>query len=344
MNYEIVYDIDYAALYEIIALIEKKHKDGLEKEGSATVQAIRESSITVLNTWIKKAESKFTHSRAEYIGGFDGGLLWPFQGDPLYARVTNHWPKAIYFEKGWQPFDMKKALQTSDKVRISKDGKRYLVIPFEHGTPGTTSKRAMPQEIYNEAKRLKPSFEMGEKYEGSVRGTSSKQDLTDKYSTVSQIKKAINQEADLLRRLNPKRVERRDYKWGDKLDVDYPLERSEPKPYRIKTDDGYKDVISAPHKTNLYQGMVRFETNQNIVRDMMGASKVGLKNQTNSMLRHGLYNTFRVMSEDSQGWIHPGMEAMNLRGETYEEAKDEILQKISDAVKMDYLWFTKYEA
>lgn len=326
MNYEIVYDIDYAALYEIIALIEQKHRDGLEKEGSATIRAIRESSFLVLNTWIKKAESKFTHSRADYVGGFDGGLLWPFQGDPLYARVTNHWPRAIYYEKGWEPFNMKKALQTSDKVRISKDGKRYLVIPFEHGTPGTTTKRAMPQEIYSEAKRLKPSFEIGKKYEGSIRQATTRND------------------ADLLRKNNPKRVERRDYQWGDKLEVDYPLERSEPKPYRIKTDDGYKDVISAPHKTNLYQGMVRFETNQNIVRDMMGASKFGFKNQTDSMLRHGLYNTFRVMSEDSQGWIHPGVKAMNLRGETYEETKDEILQKISDAVKKDYLEYTKYEA
>jgi hypothetical protein len=216
----------------------------------------------------------------------------------LYARVANRWRKAIYFENGWEPFDMKKALQTSDKVRISKDGKRYLIIPFEHGTPDTKTKRAMPQEIYNEAVRLKPSIISNKYNEGSIRQA----------TTIA--------DADLLRRNNPKRVQRNGYEWGDKLTH---IKRAE-------LEDG-----------SIYKNMVKFETNPNIVRDMVGASKFGLKNQTDNMRSHSLYTTFRVMSEDSQGWMHPGLKAMNIRGETYAETKDEILQKISNGVKKDYL-------
>jgi len=298
MNYKIVYDIDYTGLYEIIALVEQKFRDGLEEEGSATIQAIKESTFLVLDAWIKKAESKFTHNNGEYVAGFEGGLLYPFQGDPLYARIANRWQKAVYFENGWEPFDMKKALQTSEKVRISKDGKRYLIIPFEHGTPGTTTKRAMPQEIYSEAKRLKPSIISNKFNEGSVR-------------------QAVTQaDAELLKKYNPTRVQRNSYEWGDKLTH---IKRAE-------LEDG-----------SIYKGMVRFQTNPNIVRDMVGASKFGFKNQTDNMRSHSLYTTFRVMSEDSQGWMHPGLKAMNIRGETFDETKNEVLQKISNGVKKDYL-------
>lgn len=49
-------------------------------------------------------------------------------------------------------------LDSSLKVRISKTGKRYLIIPFRHGTPGTVGfQSAMPPEVYDLWKGLRKS-------------------------------------------------------------------------------------------------------------------------------------------------------------------------------------------
>ena len=45
-------------------------------------------------------------------------------------------PKASFIEEGFPSFDMKKMLATSDKVRKTKDGRKYLLVPFRHKLPG----------------------------------------------------------------------------------------------------------------------------------------------------------------------------------------------------------------
>jgi hypothetical protein len=43
------------------------------------------------------------------------------------------------------------------RVKVSKAGKRYLTVPWRHGTPGTTGRnvgRVMPVSIYQAAKQL----------------------------------------------------------------------------------------------------------------------------------------------------------------------------------------------
>lgn len=53
-------------------------------------------------------------------------------------------------------------LNTSLKVRTSSKGKRYLIIPFRHGTPGNGAHApAMPREIYDSARELAPSRIVG---------------------------------------------------------------------------------------------------------------------------------------------------------------------------------------
>lgn len=53
------------------------------------------------------------------------------------AEVYSDLPYAQAIETGVPARDMKIMLDTSMKVRMSKAGKRYLIIPFRWGTPGT---------------------------------------------------------------------------------------------------------------------------------------------------------------------------------------------------------------
>jgi hypothetical protein len=61
----------------------------------------------------------------------------PTDGGLIAYVISSDDPKAYWLEVGTDPWDMRKVLQTSHKVRQTADGTRYLVIPFRWGTPGT---------------------------------------------------------------------------------------------------------------------------------------------------------------------------------------------------------------
>jgi len=67
-------------------------------------------------------------------------------------------------EYGKGPWDMKPMLLSGPKARISKNGTRYNIIPFRHGTSAAHGRNAhfkpMPKDILGQAKALKPSFAM----------------------------------------------------------------------------------------------------------------------------------------------------------------------------------------
>ena len=64
--------------------------------------------------------------------------------------LSNPLVKAI--EEGGKPFDMKEGFLKSSKAKISKDGKRYMTIPFRHKTPNSKVDVKMPNSIYRIAK------------------------------------------------------------------------------------------------------------------------------------------------------------------------------------------------
>lgn len=69
--------------------------------------------------------------------------------------VSADYAKADQIENGRQAQDLKKMLQTSRKVRTSKAGKKYLIIPFRQNTAGNTAHaRAMPAEINRIASQM----------------------------------------------------------------------------------------------------------------------------------------------------------------------------------------------
>lgn len=83
---------------------------------------------------------------------------------PASYRVLSDAPHAAALETGVGERDMKRMLDSSIKVRRTKDGRRYLIIPFRWGT-GTGSgggvsfgRQVMPSDIYEDlARHLEPS-------------------------------------------------------------------------------------------------------------------------------------------------------------------------------------------
>lgn len=97
-------------------------------------------------------------------------------------------------ESGRPPYDMKRMLDTSLKVRVNKQGRRYLIIPMRHNTPGNTAHApAMPPEIHAEAKQLSKS---------RIVGRGSRLSGTGAWDTRSHL---------------PARVRSRKYVWGGRL-------------------------------------------------------------------------------------------------------------------------------
>lgn len=253
----------------------------------ATATAVRQSTSMVQRRWIDNAKGAFSRPSGAYLQGIMDGDEYPYEGDIYRGAVINNAPHARWVEEGTPAHDMKAMLHTSNKVRISAKGKRYLIIPFRHGTPsagshegGRGEKRAtlqtMPQSVYAMAKGLDPSYRTGSR--------------------------------EVINPVTNQPVVRHSYKWGGRLSAN------------ALADMGLQNLSRRPHwKSSPYQGMVRFPRD-----DKSGQS---------------LYMTFRVMSEDSTGWIHPGTPPKWLARQTAEEMQPIIVKVIERGFVKDVKQF-----
>lgn len=127
-----------------------------------TREAVR--SVTtdlVQRTWIEYASgAPVTYSggtfqvhsiSGEYVRSLQEGLRFP---EDLTGEVFSTSPYAAVIETGQPARDMKPALLASPKAKTGKDGKKYITIPFRHGTPGAVGMQSMPKNVYNQAKNL----------------------------------------------------------------------------------------------------------------------------------------------------------------------------------------------
>jgi hypothetical protein len=74
----------------------------------------------------------------------------------MSAVVESTYKYASEIEEGRPPRDLKKMLDTSNKVRRTKDGTRFLVIPFRHNVS------SMPAHVYSAASALTASTIIGQ--------------------------------------------------------------------------------------------------------------------------------------------------------------------------------------
>ena len=120
-------------------------------------------------------------------------ITWKMTGD-FSAVIETEYKLASEIENGRPAYDMKRMLDTSLKVRTTKSGKRYLIIPFRHNTPGNSATGpAMPKAVYDLARKLAPS---------RVTGMGKRASGLDVYDI--KTRKAMT-------------VPQRKYAWGDRL-------------------------------------------------------------------------------------------------------------------------------
>jgi len=299
--YRVTYDIDFSPLLDFLQALE--YQLSTKAGETNTAQAIKNAGDYLAQEWILTASTKFKHTSGAYAKGILDGKQYPFQGDPLRYDIVHPDKSAYWLENGYESFDMKKALETSPKVRVNKQGKRYLVIPFNHNMPGQ-GKNSMPKDVYKEAKNMQGSFITGTYQEG-IRQIYEPKSRNGRAVMVGR--KLTFDEAEILAANNPEKVKRYAYSYGDKLISDNPR----------------------------YNNMYRFENNVNIARNEFNPTMGKFINKTKNQMQNSTYLTFRVMKEDSEGWWHPGLDPMNILKETVDRAQENAVNIIAEGVKQD---------
>lgn len=124
----------------------------LNQAVSAVAQATRNNwmeSVNKAKLWVGEKDA------------YRDSIQWRMTGD-FSAEVWTDYKLAEEIESGRPAKDLKKMLDTSLKVRISKKGHKYLYIPFRHNTPGQNAHaKGMPMAVYAQAKELSASRVVG---------------------------------------------------------------------------------------------------------------------------------------------------------------------------------------
>lgn len=180
---------------DISAILEAAEGAITEQVLPTVSQAVRALGAQTQINWIDAvAKSKLWQGeKDEYIKSIKFQMLGDFS-----AEISSDYRLADEIDNGRPSRDLKKMLDTSLKVRVvskgKNAGKRYLIIPFRHQTPGNNALGPdMPNAIYMKARQLKPSM---------VTGSGSRLSGTGAYS---------------LRTKKPISVPQKTYKWGDRL-------------------------------------------------------------------------------------------------------------------------------
>ncbi len=250
------------------------HADATEKQFPKLTEALDRVAIDALGKW-----KTYALGGAPLPNGKTIKVYGRRYAESIAIRRTGKFAREVYndlaiadqVENGFPARDLKRMLLTSRKVRMSKKGKRYLVIPFRHGTPGTNT-NPMPQSVYRMAKRLSHSSIIGSRREMSI----------------NPDRKGIHRQITRLK-----------YSWGDRL------------------PPGTANKLNARHKSDPFAGMVKFQNPK------QGGSK------------DTQYLTFRVMSEDSSGWLVRARPGYHVARTVAEQIKPEAQRELSRAYMTD---------
>jgi hypothetical protein len=140
-------------------------------------------------------------------------ITWEMTGD-FSAVVQSDYKNADEIETGRPPYDLKQMLNTSPKVRRTKDGRRFMIIPFRQNTTGYDAlTSSMPQDVYDAGSALKASSIVGQAKRASGEITS----IHPKWGT--QVLKKQTPFASNTKTRGPMLVNKNIYKWGGKLDT-----------------------------------------------------------------------------------------------------------------------------
>jgi hypothetical protein len=103
---------------------------------------------------LKSATNDYVHALSSE---YDNGVFRITLGEGPAGREGL--PHMI--ELGFKGGDMRQWMFGGKRTKRNKKGRRYLVIPFQHGTPGTTERhvgKQMPPSVHEAAKKLVPTL------------------------------------------------------------------------------------------------------------------------------------------------------------------------------------------
>jgi hypothetical protein len=204
--------IDLAGVVDTVRML--IHEELFPKTSQA-VQAIAYQAQEEWKQDVLKARLWSTE-KTDYINSIQVKMTGAYS-----AVVWSDYKFAEEIETGRPAKDLKKMLNTSLKVRKTKDGRRYLIIPFRHNTPGNTAlANDMPADVHKivSSKNFKKSTVtgMGTRLSGTgAMGITSRKMLT---------------------------VKQASYKWGDRL------------------ENGLTEKLKPFHSNAPTDGMVRMQT------------------------------------------------------------------------------------
>lgn len=115
--------------------------------------------VAARNEWIAVAGEELKSTSRDYIGGIQQPEITK---SGVMVQLLGVLPNMV--EQGWAPHDLRATVLRSPKAKTSKEGHKYMAIPFRHGTPGTTGRnvgREMPKAIHKVARHLAPHMAVG---------------------------------------------------------------------------------------------------------------------------------------------------------------------------------------
>lgn len=220
-------------------------------------------------------------------------IIWKMTGD-FSAEVSSDYSLAAEIEDGRPAKDLKKMLNTSQKVRRTKDGRRFLVIPFRHNTPGNDAHApAMPDAVYAMAEQMTKSSVMSSNQQrpsGEITNLSPGSGMRPASTQTPFASNPATKQAYM--------VPRHQYQWGGRLNT-----------------TSIEGLTAQQHKN--MQGMVRMDTSS------------GGQNSSAFM-------TFRVMIEDSTGWIVAPRPGLHLVDKTAAALQPLAEASLAEAVKRTF--------
>jgi hypothetical protein len=117
---------------------------GLRGVRQAVAAALPEIAEAIRGEIVALAQRELTTAGADYVQGLhviqvplSPGKL---EGEATFATLVLTGWLANAVEKGWAGGDMKPFLLEGRNAKTTKDGKRYNVVRFRHGTPGSSGR------------------------------------------------------------------------------------------------------------------------------------------------------------------------------------------------------------
>jgi hypothetical protein len=220
-------------------------------------------------------------------------ISWDYKPGDLSGTLVATYKYAEQIETGRPARDLKKMLDTSTKVRRTKDGRRFLVIPFRHNTPGNDAlAKSMPPSVYAMAKAMQASTVTGAGYRpaGETTLLSPKFGMMPSAHQTPFLSNPGNKQHSMTAKLT--------YAWGDRL-----------------TNAALRQAGLNKNEAKRYAGMVKMNTS------------------TPSGGKSSAYLTFRVMMEGSPKWIVPAQPGQFIAKKVVEEMQPKAEAAFVEAIK-----------